>query len=215
MIRSRWGSSTARSPRSSAGSSIQASGKPLGDPPVEIGVRRVVDGGAVVGALEIDDVDVPARGELGDELVRPAGGRVELEAQRRVELEPALEDGRARRGDERSGLASRPTASPSERPACAQREVERRGLEGPAAVVAVGVPGGLAGREEIERVEARRERRRASRAGELEPRQAVRLVLGRVVGDVLAESLDAAAAQLDESVVLRVNCGEIATAAIS
>jgi hypothetical protein len=57
-------------------------GQRFRDPPVELRVGWVVDDRAAVVPLQVDGVDRAARGELGEELVRPLGGRVELEATR-------------------------------------------------------------------------------------------------------------------------------------
>src|SRR5919197_6187888 len=63
-------------------------GECLGDPTVEVGVRRLVDDGADVEALEVDRVDSARLDQGGDEVVAPIARRVELEAQRRIPLEP-------------------------------------------------------------------------------------------------------------------------------
>ena len=164
------------------GSSIQASGKRLDDAPVELRVRRLVDDGALVLALEIDRVDRPGRGQLGDELVRPVAGRVELEAERRVEVEPALDlVGRRRidqapRGHEGDGARLALDGIGERAARLAQREVERGALERPATVV---VPGRhlRRAREQRQRVEELRERVDRERPLEREIRRR-RVVLG-------------------------------------
>ena len=63
-------------------------GKRLDDAPVERDVRRSGIG-ICVERLEVHDVDGAGRGKVTHELVRPPGHGVELEAQLRIELEPA------------------------------------------------------------------------------------------------------------------------------
>ena len=93
VMRSRWGSSTGRRPPAPmrSGSSSQASGRPSatiryssGSVSTSTGVPRVV-------ALEVDRVDGAGGGQLGDQLLGPGVGRVELEARARVALEQAVE----------------------------------------------------------------------------------------------------------------------------
>ena len=138
-------------------------GEARDDPLVESGVGHGVDARAVVLALEVDRVDGARRCELRDQLVRPVGCRVELEAEARIVAEPGVEAfGRRRlaeshRDDERQRLGL-PADGGTERQArLAQREVERSALVRPAPVVEVRVLVGLV-IEELERLEVLRER---------------------------------------------------------
>ena len=99
-------------------------GKPVDDPAVERGVGHGVDARAAVLALEVDRVDRPRGGELRDQLLRPVGRRVELEAQPGIEAEPGVAGDRSSAGSPRriettkvSGSGVRPTAAASDRPA--------------------------------------------------------------------------------------------------
>src|SRR5207244_7244700 len=90
--------------------------------------------------LVVDDVDGSSRGQLLNELVRPPGSGVELEAQLGVELQPAPQ--RLGRGwitetgrDDEGHRPWRPAQRLSERaPRLPQSEVERGTLVGPALV---------------------------------------------------------------------------------
>ena len=120
-------------------------GKALDDPSVERRVGTLVDDRPRVVALEVDGVHAAELAELRDELVRPVARRVELEAQRGVVLEPALDGLQRRRLAEphRHHVRERAKLAPdglSERlPGLAEREVERSALESPAAIVDVHV----------------------------------------------------------------------------
>jgi hypothetical protein len=85
-------------------------------------------------------------------------------------------------------------------PGLAQREVERRALHAPAAVVAEDLEVGSAGREQVDFVEMARERVERPGAGELQDRPEI--LLGalrlRVVDDVLALALVAGAVQVED-----------------
>src|SRR6185312_756003 len=70
-----------------------------------------------------------------------------------------------------------------------QRVVERRRLECPPAVVAVGGLSRVALREELDLVEAARERPERPLPAQVDPREAAGLVLARIVGDILAEAV--------------------------
>ena len=124
-------------------------GEAVDDALVERRVGHRVDRRPAVLALEVDRVDGAGRGELLDQLVRPVGRRVELEAKARVVPEPGAQALRRRRlaeahrDDERQRPRLRPTASPSDEARLAEREVERGALERPAAVVEVRVLVGL------------------------------------------------------------------------
>ena len=83
-------------------------GEGLDDAAVEDGVGGLVDDRADVEALEVDRVDRAGGHEPGDELGRPLGGRVELEAQRRVALQALASRGRASAA--RPGAARRRSA---------------------------------------------------------------------------------------------------------
>ena len=120
-------------------------GEPGHDPLVQGRVGDGVDGRAVVLALEVDRVDGACRLELRDQLLRPVRGRVELEAQRGVELEPSPQPPGCRRlteshrDDERQRLRVDPDDLTETETRLTEREIERGALEGPAAVVEVGV----------------------------------------------------------------------------
>src|SRR5436190_10008045 len=161
----------------------------LGDATVQLGVGRVVDRGAVVLALQIDDVDDVAGHELRDHLVRPIGGRVELESQVRVELEPRIQRRSAGGRDEANGLWLALERRGDVRAVRLQRIVERGRLERPAAVVAERRQRGLAVREELELVQVCGEGLEGPVAAEVDPGEPRRLVLARVVGDVLTEAV--------------------------
>ena len=159
------------------------------NPPVQLWVRRVVDRSAAVLPFQVDDVDDSARRELRDELVRPVGRRVELEAQIGVELEPRIDRRGAVRGHEAHGFRLALECGGDVEPVVLERIVERGRLERPPAVVAVGGLGRRAVREEVDSVEMLGERAERPRAAQVDPRERVRLVLGRVVGDVFADSV--------------------------
>ena len=152
---------------------------------------------AAVLPLQIDDVDVAPARELSDELVRPVGVRVELEAKVGIEREPLGNECGSRRARERDRTVLAPERV-AERPTrVAERQVERRRLEPPAPVVEIRVLVGRAGRKEV----------RPSRCAESESsvqsparsrlRGAVLRVLVGRVGDVLADPLGAAADEMD------------------
>jgi hypothetical protein len=137
--------------------------------------------------LKSSRVDAAGRGEPPDELVRPVAVGIQLEPQVRIQLEPALDVRDSRRDDE----AHRPYLTAeriTERVTrLAQSEVERGRLERPAPVVRLA---GLEERVGVERVPAH-ERELALPRLEL-------LVHARVVVDVLAAPLVAAAAEHDD-----------------
>ena len=116
-------------------------GKPFGDPAIEVGIGRRVDGRALVVTLEVDRVDGAGRRKLGDERVRPLRVRVELEPQTGVEVEPGLEALRRRRlaeahRDDERDLAWFPSDRVAQRDSCLPKcQVERGGFERPPAVV--------------------------------------------------------------------------------
>src|SRR5207245_2470672 len=99
------------------------------------GVRRLVDDGALVEALEVDRVDGSGCDEGIDQLRGPGARRVELEAQAGVALEPAgdrLEARRlaeAQRDDEAQRLRLTPEHLVQRPPRLAQRQVERGAVE--------------------------------------------------------------------------------------
>ena len=206
VIRSLNGSSASRaSAVSRSGSSSQASRERLGDPAVEDRVGLGVDHRALVGALEVDRVNGAGLDQALDQGVVPVGRGVELEAQVRVVREPAGDRGdrrriaHPRRDDEgdRAELAADHVGQRGAR--LAQREVERRALERPAAVEAVDLAVGRAGREEVERPEVLGEAVEGPVAGQRQGRAV--LLLGELeralVGDVLADTLLAAALDPD------------------
>ena len=109
-----------------------------GDALVEHGVRRLVDDGAVVGALEVDGVHRARGCELLDEVVTPVARRIELEARRRIarqQLPEHVDRLEALRDDEVhcAGLSAHGIGERAL--GLAQREVERGALEPPPAVV--------------------------------------------------------------------------------
>ncbi len=97
-----------------------------------------------------------------------------------------------------TGRAARPSASAIPMLRLAQRQVERRGLECPAAVAAGDVALRL-GREGVDAGHELAELAQGRVAGEVERRARVLEgdVVERVVGDVLAEPLLAAALEVD------------------
>ena len=97
-----------------------------------------------------------------------------------------------------TGCGSRPSASARPIARLAQRQVERRRLEGPAAVAARDVALRL-GREGVEVADELAELAQRGEAGQVERRAGVLQgdVVERVVGDVLAEPLLAAAPEVD------------------
>ncbi len=99
-----------------------------------------------------------------------------------------------------SGFGSRPSAAAEVGTRLAQRQVERRRLVGPAAVVARDLGAlRLARREEVDPVELARELVEGAGVGEAVgwPVALLADVVDRVVDDVFADALRAAAAQLD------------------
>src|SRR6266540_1705490 len=116
-------------------------GEPFDYAAIEIRVGWEVDGSPLVSALEVDRVHRPGRREVLDEPVVPGARRVELEPQAWVEVEPrtnlvdGLRIGEALRGDERDGAGRAPDCLGERLARLAQCEIERRALEGPAAVV--------------------------------------------------------------------------------
>ena len=168
--RSLCGSSTGRVSSVSAGILEPCVRERLDHAPVEIRVGRLVDDRALVEALEVDRVDGAGLDQLGDQLVGPLAGRVELEAQRRVAIEAACGPARSSAGSPSrsdttnvTGRGSRPSACGERGAGLAQREVERGALERPAAVQARHVAHGL-GREQVELPDVLAEARRASRS---------------------------------------------------
>ena len=97
VIRSRWGSSRSAGRRLERRVLDPRLGEPLDHAAIQarLGVHR--HGGVAVAALQVDDVDAAEARELADEVVVPAGRRVQLEAQPRVHAEPHLEREEARR----------------------------------------------------------------------------------------------------------------------
>src|SRR5439155_18555337 len=137
-------------------------------------------------------------GELGDQLVGPGAAGVELEAQARVELEPAVHDAGGRRvaeagrDDELDGLWVTAEVGGEGRAGLAQREVERRALIGPATVRL----------RDLQRVREALER---PGAGERQhrPGRLLAIVGLGVPGDVLAEPLLPTAAQPNDGCYAR------------
>ena len=98
-----------------------------------------------------------------------------------------------------SGRGSRPTACPSGRPVLPQGEVERGALERPAAVVDVGVLLGLGSRRAAASRGARENESivQVPASGSTGTALELRVVLARLVRDVLAEALLARAREAD------------------
>ena len=165
------------------------------DAAVEQRVGVLVDRRAFVRALEVDRVDGLGRDELRDELFVPAARRVELEADPRVAGAQALHGLRrcglaeAKRDDVAHGGRRAPERLRERRACLSEREVERRALVRPAAVVGEGGHR-RAGGEEVEPVEELGEALERVAAGERElaPRLERRLV-ARVVRHVLSHAL--------------------------
>src|SRR6266516_2037240 len=120
----------------------------LDDASVQVGVGRLAKV-AAEDALEVDDVGAAEAGELRDEVVAPGLGCVELEARLRVELDERTE--RTGRGllaqslrDHVANRARRPPERLAERlMRLPKRQVERRALVAPAAVVDLVLRAGL------------------------------------------------------------------------
>ena len=171
---------------------------------VEVVVGWVVDDRAAVLALEVDRVDALELLELGEDVVRPVGAGIELEAKAGVELEKGAEPRRVRwiaepaRCDE--GHRSRIAADGGAERAAGlpEREVERSALERPAPVVDVRVYLRL-GLEEGLPVQVARERLERPIPGEGQDRAAglLRVLLASVVGHVLAEPFLAGSREAD------------------
>ena len=155
--------------------------------------------------LEVDDLDGAGGGHLVDQLGRPGGRDVELEAQTGMDLEPAPDrvEGRRFAEPERVDEAQRPRLAADglvQRQArLVEREVERGGLERPPAPAHGRVPlrrlrPHVELREPIgERLQRPLAAQRQLRRGHV---QRDGLVLER--RDVLAEALGAVAAQADQ-----------------
>ena len=129
-------SSASRTSAASDGSSITASGEVLGDLAVEVRIRHRVDRRADVVGLEVADAHAPGRGQrVHVRHVPLARDGIDLELELGRDGQPVAQVV-PRRDDEaqRRPLASDDLAQ--RRARLAQREIERRALEGPAAVVA-------------------------------------------------------------------------------
>ena len=190
-------------------------GERVDDATVEIRIRRVVDDGPAVVALEVDRVDTAELDKLGDHVVAPARPGVELEAQTR-----GRERGYDRRRSVLGGSPSPPEATKvtgrgsrsdgvAERPArLSQREIEGGALESPPAIVDVRVLRGLARRKGAA-CQVLRERIECPVAGQRQHGSArlLALVLVAVVRDVLADTLLAGTQQAHDGR----SAGEIGT----
>ena len=108
-------------------------GKALGGEPVEVRPGCGVDPVPLVEALQIDGIDGAGRCESVDELGRPFVARVELEAQRGIELEVG-ERVLLRRDDEGDGPRLSSERLCDGEPGLAEREVEGGALDTPAPV---------------------------------------------------------------------------------
>ena len=157
-------------------------GERVGDPRVELGVRRRAEL-AAVDPLEVERVD--ARVEGRDHVVGPVGVGVELEA--KIGYGSSQPSTFAIRVEttKRSGFGASDRVSERE-PGLPQREVERRRLERPAPVL------GLARLKERERVE-----RVPAGEGQLPPPRLELGLCAGVVVDLLAAALHAVAVQHD------------------
>ena len=211
VTRSATGSRSGRVSSLTSGSSSQASGKASISFAYSSGSVSTSTGGAFVEALQVERVDRAGLDQRRDQLVVPVVGRVELEAQGRVDGEAGqqrldrgalvvAEAGEAHRGDEveRARLAAEGGGEAGAR--LAQRQVERRRLEGPAPVAAGDVALRRRGGEEVGLAEQLGELGEAAAAGQARGRAGGLLgdVVDGVVGDVLADPLVPAAAQLDD-----------------
>jgi len=171
---------------------------------VHLRERRAVADLESVLTLEVDDVDGVGHHELVHQVGRPAGVRVELEAKLGVTGEPARDRVKRRwvsqpeRVDKSHRARLEPEQLGQRALVLAQRQIQRRGLEGPVAIAARRLPRRRLG-PLIERGEMRtegphrpfaRKRERGARA-----QQRV-LVLGERP-DVLAEPVGSATAQAE------------------
>jgi hypothetical protein len=205
VMRSRWGRRMASVSSGELRVLDPGLRKRLDHAAVEDGVGGLIDDRAHVQALEVDRVDRAGGHQAGDDLGRPLGGRVELEAQRRVALQ-ALGHGvegrrlaQAQRDDEAHRVRLAAERGVQRRARLAQREVERRRLVGPHAIEARGLALGRRG-PQVEGLDVIAERPQRpfacegqDRAGRLQD-----LVVGRVVGHVLADALLAGAVHADD-----------------
>ena len=195
-------------------------GERLGDAAVEAGVGVDVDRRALVGALEVDRRDRAGRRRAARS-ARPSqsGVAVELEAQPRVDLEPARDRLEARRVAEphRDDEADRPRLAPehvvraSGRPGAARGPAPRSrppsGGSGGRRACAGRRPGKRSSspsgaQNDVERPVAGERQRR--------PARLLRALVLRVVGDVLAEALLAGAVEVErrgEALELRRDAG--------
>ncbi len=169
-------------------------GEALDDGAVLLGVGDEVDARSAVVRLQVEDAHAVGRGELLHHGAIPVLPHVELELEGGVQLEVGA-DLRAGRDDE----AHRPVGAAdggAERAAgLAEREVERRAFERPAAVVGCGVLLRLL-RPQLELVEPRGVAGERLRSGELELRRKVVVIRGGV-RHVLALAGEPVAGQLD------------------
>ena len=180
------------------------------DTAVEVGIRLLVHDRPAVEALEIDRVHGAGRAQLGDQLVAPGRRRVELEAQSGVGVEPPpdrVDRGRlaqAQRHDEGQRARLPPEHLVQRTPGLAQGEVERGAVERPPPVEARDLPLGLLGKQ-VERRDQLAERGDGVLSGERldRPRGLQRLVVDRVVGDVLADPLLARATKANDGGLAR------------
>ena len=181
---------------------------------VELWVGVDVHRGSLVLALQVQGVHRAGLDELGDQLVVPVVGRVELEAQAGIDGE-ALANWIDRRGirllalggnrrqphrdDERDGPRLTTQVLVQGGAGLAQRQVERGALERPATVVDRDLALGRLGKDAL-CFERLREGVDRVVAGEVEHRARVleRDVVERVVDDVLADPLVSAALQVDD-----------------
>ena len=105
----------------------------LDDVAVQPRVGRLVDDRAAVIALEVGDADPTGGRELVDQRARPRAHRVDLELQRRLNGEEAI-DVLTRRDDEADRAILAPDCRTERCARLSEREVERRALEAPAPV---------------------------------------------------------------------------------
>ena len=135
------------------------------------------------------------RRELLHQRPVPLLADVELELELRIQLEVRLDLRSCRRDEAHAAGTARPTASANDVPACRSARSSDRALEGPAAVVARSLVGGIAAPER-QPVEVAREIVERPRAGEHQVGREV-VVIGRGVRDVLAVARLAVALERD------------------
>ena len=186
-------------------------GERFGDGSIELRVGLDVDRRAAIVALQVQDVHAGELADLGDQVRIPVVLRVELEPQlgmlgqallKRLGVRGAgvvAEAPQARGADEAHGARLAPDSFEERDSVLAQRQVERRALVGPAAVVARGVADRGRVGEEVEPAEELAELPESGWAAQVVdgPRVPVGDVVEHVVDDVLSEALLAVPSETD------------------